>query len=264
MPVDDVPDNDTEGDEDTLLPELDDAPEGDETPEGDDDLPPEGEEGSEGSAGAGGQARGADDEGDEPVSRRTRRVQKLERERDEERERANRLQASMDELRTSNRQPNPQDEAARRAEAERLAAMSPEERRAYDQDLTIRTLQHQMGNISHQIADATDKASFEAKSSINPLYKKYLPKVETALAGMRKNGANTTREALLTYMIGEDARKRLENKEGSEPRRRAARDRVERTQGRSNNNVRSDTGGNGRSDPNSLAALEKRLSGVSI
>lgn len=259
-------DNTPENDDDTPLPELDDEPEGDPEgdPEGEGDDPEgeEGEEGSESDEGTGGRPRTAEGDGGQP-SRRTRRVQTLERERDEANERFRRLEETVAQLRTT-AAPNPNDEAARRAEADRVAAMTPEDKRLYDLENSNRNLQAQVGNLGFHMSDATDRASFEAKATINPTYKKYAGRVETALMGMRKNGANTTREALLTYMIGEDARKRLENKEGSEPRRRAARERVERTAGRSNSNVRSDTGGTSRSDPNSLAALEKRLSGVSI
>ena len=198
-----------------------------------------------------------------PQSRSSKRIQALREREAAATAEAKLLKERLEQVLAEQRkQPPMVDEAAARAEAERVAAMDPVERRIYESEKKTAALQAQVNGLGFHISDATDKARFEAKAEINPVYKKYADRIEKGLSDMRKNNANTTREALLTYYIGEDARKRLESKTGSDQRRRAAATRVERTQGRPAT-ARSDVGGS-RSDANSLAALEKRLAGVPI
>lgn len=249
-------DNEVEGE----LPdtELDDVL--DDTEEGNDDTAEEGDGDEETTTeGDGSEApAGEDGDGEPAPSRRTVRVQKLEKERDTATATAAELQKRLDEVLAAQRTAPVPDAAALKAEADRIAAMEPVDRVKYEADKKISALQSQLNGLGFHITDASDKASFEAKATINPIYKKYLPAVEKDLADMRKNGVNTTREAILTYKIGEDARKRLEQKGNGEQRRRAAANRVETARGRP---------ANGRSDQGtsrSEKSLEDRLRGVQL
>jgi hypothetical protein len=190
-------------------------------------------------------------------SRRTVRVQKLEKERDDARKRELELQARLDSILSG--QGRAESEAAQRAEQERIAKMDPIEREAYQKDKAIKDLQAQVRNLGFAQEDGLDKARFEAKAEMNPVYKKYAAEVEKTLLEMRAKGVNTTREALLTYKLGEAARKRLEaGASQGRTRAAAATSRVRSVQGRPAN-LRGDSGTGKRGD-----SLEERLKGVQI
>ena len=192
-----------------------------------------------------------------PLSRRTLRVQKLEKERDAERTRAAELQNRLNEVLMAQRQP--QDDAARRAEEARVAQMDPLERKEYEQQKKIDALQAQVANLGFAQQDGLDRARFEAKAELNPVYKKYAASVESTLQEMRAKGVNTTREALLTYKLGEAQRKKLEAGAGEGKRRKeAAQARVNKVNGRPAN-LRGDSSGSGKGKTE-----EDRLRGVQI
>lgn len=196
-------------------------------------------------------------EGKQP-SRRTIRVQKLEKERDAERQRATELQNRLNEVLMQQRQPQ-QDDAARRAEEARVAAMDPVERERYEDKKRIDALQQQVSNLGFAQQDGLDRARFEAKAELNPVYKKYAADVEKTLQEMRAKGVNTTREALLTYKLGEAARKKLEAGMGDGAKRKAAAQaRVNKVNGRPAN-LRGDNSGSGKGKTE-----EDRLRGVQI
>lgn len=249
------PEEGTEGEEEET-PELD--TEGEEA-EG---TESEGEEteGAEGEEGEGGEAAaGAGEEGGK-VSRRTARVQSLEKERDAEKAQAAEYKRRYDELiaqQHTQRTPA-QVEAEAAAEQAKMAAMDPLDRVTYIADKKINALQSQIQGLGFQTQDSSDKATFEARASIDPLYEKYKDRVETALAGMRAKGANTTREALLTYMIGEDARKKAAQKPEGQRRKDAASSRVAKANGKAPT-TRGDT-----TNSKSEKSLEDRLRGVQI
>lgn len=239
------------GVEDEAAPELDTEVEDEST---ETEVEDEGE--SEGEA-EGGEEKPAAGEG-EQVSRRTLRVQKLAEERDAERAETARLRTELDNLKRAETARMQVDPAAARAEAERLAAMEPTERALYESNKRIEALQNQVANLGHITQDASDKASFEAKAVIDPLHAKYKDRVETTLQGMRAKGVNANREAILTYLIGEEAQKRATQKPMKQGRKDAAASRVERAQGKAPS-TRSDAGGS-----RSEKSLEDRLRGVQI
>ena len=192
------------------------------------------------------------------VSRRTLRVQKLEKERDAERARAAELQNRLTEILTQQRQPS-QDDAARRAEEARIAAMDPLERERYEDKRAIKALEQQVSNLGFAQQDGLDRARFEAKAELNPIYKKYAADVEKTLQEMRAKGVNTTRESLLTYKLGEAARKKLEAGAGDGRRRKeAAQARVSKVNGRPAN-LRGDS-----SSSSKGKTEEDRLRGIQI
>jgi hypothetical protein len=78
-----------------------------------------------------------------------------------------------------------------------------------------------------------DRARFEAKAEINPLYKKYAKVVEDELQRLRANGFNSNREAVLKFKLGEAALEKLESgSAGGQRRKAAAEERVRKTQSR--------------------------------
>lgn len=234
-----------EGEED-VTPELDEDAEGDEAEGGSEN---EGE-----TAGEGDEAPAAEEGEGEKPSRQTLRVQNALKERDTERAEKERYRLELEDLKRNAARPVQEDPAIEKAKVD---AMDPVDRVAYLADKQIRGLQAQIQGLGFQTQDGTDRASYEAKASVNPLYQKYQPEVEKRLQSMRSNGVNSTREAILTYIIGEDAMKRAAQKPDPQRRSNAAR-RVEKANGKSAN-TRSDAAGS-RSDK----SLEDRLRGVQI
>jgi hypothetical protein len=241
--------------------ELDDvigdiADEGDEAPIIDDDDAVTDDE--DGDATPDPNAAAGDDQPAQQVSRRTARVQKLEKERDEANQREALLRQQLADVQAAQRN-DPQRAEQARQEAARVAAMDPEERERYQDRQQIAALQSQVQNLGFAQEDGLDRARFEAKAELNPVYKKYANAVEKTLGEMRAKGVNSTREAILTYKLGEAAREKLEvGSVGGQRRRVAAEGRVRSAQGRPAN-VRGDTGG-GRAGKTE----EDRLRGMQI
>lgn len=154
-----------------------------------------------------------------PTSRSQRRVQAALREARDARERAERLERDLEEMRRGNTGRNRAEEEA--AERERLALMTPEERTDY-------LLRKQRDEILGEVrrgqfvtADQNDKAAFAARAASDPLYRRYEERVEKELQTLRARGQNVSREALLSYLIGQDALKRRGEVAGKQ-RRKAA------------------------------------------
>lgn len=195
--------------------------------------------------------------GDQPKpSRRTIRVQKLEKERDAERQRASELQARLDGVLAAQRQPV--NDEARRAEEARVAAMDPAERERYEDKKQLAALSAQVSNLGFAQEDGLDRARFEAKAEVDPLYKKYADSVEKTLQDMRAKGVNSSREAILTYKIGEAALRKKAQGVGADKKKQAAQARVNSTKGRPAN-LRGDSSGSGKGKTE-----EDRLRGVQI
>lgn len=128
-------------------------------------------------------------------------------------------------------------------ERARLAEMLPEERYEYLRQKDKREFEARFGQMQFQTAEIADKAAFDAKAEINPTYRRYAAKVEAKLQELRRTGQNVSREALLKFVIGEDALKNG-SRVGSK-QRKAANGRLARETTRARNG-RSDTGGNAR------------------
>lgn len=191
-------------------------------------------------------------------SRAQQRIQTLERERNADRERADRLEREVADIRNGRQQQSQADIAA--AERDLLATMTPAERVEYRQDKLERTMRESHQALALQSADLADKGSFDAKCATNKLYASVRDKVEAAVVEARKAGNTASRETIAKYVIGEMvAEKGL--KVGTKQRRQAANNR-EREQARPGA-ARSDTRGSaGRL--NDRAARAKRLDGQSI
>lgn len=194
-------------------------------------------------------------------SRATRRFQKLEKERDEAIQRERELSTRLLEVTKAQSQHPDQSEAARRAEADRIAAMDPNERERYLDKQELAALKAQVNGLGFSQKDGLDKARFEAKAEVDPIYKKYASAVEKTLQDMRAQGVDTTREAILTYKVGEAALKRKSEKDSvklQDANKRAAKTRVASVEGRSSNS-RGDSSGTSRGKTE-----EDRLRGMQI
>lgn len=195
---------------------------------------------------------------DRQPSRRDTRIQTLSEEvRRKDTELAD-VRRRLDELSRQMTQPRVQQETAEQRAA-RFALMSPQEAmqetlRESEQRMSALVQQTQM-----QSQDAMDRAAFQARAAVDPLYAKWSPKVEGKLAELRAKGNNVEREVLLKFLIGEAALERRGSKEGKQEVRQAQR-RVASQRTRPINSG-SDTSANRRQQGNTL---ERRLENVQI
>lgn len=199
--------------------------------ETEDDGGDEGDEGSTGQSGAQDQDDGQTDEGQEgqvrgKPGRRENTIRALRREAQEAKEEAARTAREFREFRDNQGRGQPQQQEDPRAELERLAAMSPEERNAYNLDKATRQHQFELGRMRYEMADTNDKAEFKGRAVTDPRVKKYEPQVEQLLAQVRTNlGWNPKREVLYYYLIGQ----KVANSKGKVgERRQQGRDNVRR------------------------------------
>lgn len=133
--------------------------------------------------------------------RLSKRLARLRSEAQEAKEYAQRVGRELQELRDS-RQAQ-QNYIDPRIEAERRAAMTPEERS--QEDLRISEQRHQadMERLRLQMIDTADRQKFETRAATDPRAKKYAADVEKLLGDVRRQlGWNPTRETLYAYMIG--------------------------------------------------------------
>jgi hypothetical protein len=193
-------------------------------------------------------------------SRRERQVSELRRARQELAEQNATLTRQLEELRRN--PPQPQQYEDPRAEAERLALMSPEDRIQYTVDKSLQRHAQQQQIITNQLLDQSDRAAFEARAVNNPIAKKLAPEVERRLGELRSRGQNLPRDVVLTYIVGEKALAQM----GKGKDKTAVRERQRQQQARPANG-RGDTSGDRRarrSGDSDVAALERRLENVPI
>jgi len=144
--------------------------------------------------------------------------------------------------------------------ATRLALMSPEDR--IREEVRESSVRHErdMRTMAFQLQDTSDRASFSAKATVDPLYRKWETKVEEELASLRAKGQNVGREQLFYYMIGKAA---IDARGGKESKKtlREANARVRNARVRTSNS-RSDSEPAQRSNRGN--SLEKRLEDVPL
>lgn len=181
------------------------------------------------------------------VIKARRRAQAAETERDEIARRLARLEGQTEVL---SRQPQPQQSAEdKRAEAERLAAMTPEERVEYRIEQERRQIQQAFTQTNFQAADRADKVEFRLLCQESPAFQSVRQEVEDELAKMRRNGFNANREDVAYRILGQRAAKK---KAMSEDRGRS------RTRTRAPG-ARSDVGGETRERTRAPATARERL-----
>jgi len=242
-------DTEFDGPEDELDLEAEDELEiEDEVEEGD-----EAEESDEADEGA--------DDGDEEAkaaiqvkAKKEGRFAVLARRAKEAEERAKKVE---EDLQRFQQQRTHQDRAAwEAAERAKLDNMLPDERAAYIADQRFNQMQFQLQQTQFQMAEMAEKASFEARASVNPTYAKYADRVEKVKADYLKDGKNVSRENILYHLIGKDALEKG-TKAGARMRANGAAKKAA-AKGRPASG-RGDMAGGRRGQDDSLEALESRL-----
>lgn len=189
-------------------------------------------------------------------------IRKLRKELQAERakaSKADKLEAEMAEIRNRLSQPRVDPEQARRIREEKLALLEPQERESFLLKEQIQELKQSQAATQLHVIDATDKAAYDAKATLNPIYAKHKDAVESALAEMRNRGQNVSREELLKWVIGNAALNAKPTK-ASQIRKQAAQQRVQSVKTKPVNSASSSPSeytGNGKS-------VEERLRGVLI
>lgn len=194
--------------------ELADDDLGEESDEGDDDHGESDDAGEdEGQAGQPDQVAAA------PAKKGNPEYGRLRQRAREAEERAAQKERELNELRMAAQ--GRQTEQEKQLEQERLRLMAPEEKTEYLLDKQKREFDGRFGQLQFQMADTADQSAFAALCASKPAFQSVRGDVEEQLLALRRNGANTTRENLATYLIGKRA---LEQSEKSRPaqKKRAA------------------------------------------
>lgn len=186
------------------------------------------------------------------------RQQRLANELRGARQREADLNRRLDTLIAGQRQPVLQGETPE-ARAQRLALLTPEERIREDLNAATSDFRRELQITRFQQADGNDRAAFEAKATVDPLYAKWKPKVEAELATLRQQNMNVDREKLMYYLIGKNAVEGRNATKGQQ--RHEAQRRVQRQQTRPGNSG-SDVSADRRGNRNN--SLERRLENQSL
>lgn len=196
-------------------------------------------------------------EPDRQPSRRDTRIQTLAEEARQAKSELAETRRRLDELSRQMTQPRVQAESPEQRAA-RFALMTPQEQMAE----TLRESEQRTAALVQQVqmqsSDAADRAAFQSRAAVDPLYAKWGPKVEGKLAELRARGSNVEREVLLKFMIGEAALERRTSKEGKAEVRQAQR-RVQSQRTRPTN-----SGSDTASQRRQQTSLERRLEDVQI
>ena len=149
-------------------------------------------------------------------SRGERRFQTLSNDLQESRRREAELKARLDAMLAT--QPRQTQGETPEARAQRRALLTAEER--ITEDLREAEVKHSrdMQSIQFAVADGNDKAAFSAKATVDPLFRKWEPKVEAELVTLRNQGMTAPREKIMYYLIGKAA---VEGRQGTRETQRA-------------------------------------------
>lgn len=145
-----------------------------------------------------------------------------------------------------------------RRQAEQLANMDPSEREKFLSDQRIEGLQREIRQQGWALQEATDRTTWASKVATDALAKKYNARVEARLTELRRGGQTAPRQAVYHVLLGEDmATKGPKAIAGARAagKSRVASARGEPPRGRGD----ASSGRAGRSDPDSIEALEARL-----
>lgn len=198
------------------------------------------------------------DEPAEPKSRANSAIRDARRRAQEAEDRIKRLETEADER---NRQPiAPVPDKAHAEEEAKLRdpEVSDLEKWQIQANRQLRENNRQNAMAMAQVQDMSDKSRFDTLASTKPaIHKRYADRVEAELNKMRKTGQNAPREAILRYMIGNDALEgKLSTKKSTDVKKTGGVDRG-RTPG-----ARTDVQAKGRMTD--FERLEKRLEGKII
>jgi hypothetical protein len=203
------------------------------------------DEGDEGPSGEGGQESGEDEtedapgpDEDESESRRPERVEVQPEVPSRQRRSQSRWQARERELAELRQQKaeaearanalaaqRQQDEAQRQRilqeqREQRRAVMTPEERTAEELQEIRAQINYQRDMDTFYRNDAADKAQFDAKTTVNKVYKRHQAAVEAELKKARANGWNIPREEILANIVGKEVMQVANRSTQPQPTRR--------------------------------------------
>jgi hypothetical protein len=191
-------------------------------------------------------------------SRGENRHRVLANELREARQREADLNRRLDTLIQGQARPQPQGETSE-ARAQRLALLTSEERITAELNEAKQGFAREMFQTRLQLADSSDRSAYQAKATVDPLYKKWEPKVEAELQELRKQNQNVDREKLLYYLIGKSA---VEGRQAAKPGQRAEAQRRVNSQRTRPANSGSDVSANRRGGGGN--SLERRLENQSL
>lgn len=232
--------------------EADDEPVTDDTDEADDELPEDEQED---------EVDPPEDDPEpepQPRSRAKARIEALSAEKRALRAEIEASNARLAALEARMTAPQPAQVDPREEEA-RLALMSPEERMQYRVDQSLARNNQATSQLLGSLQDQTDQTAFRALIRDKPQFSKLAPKVEAKLAELRKKGTPLPREAILIYLIGEQAYGSQEK-----PRKKAQSQQRMQQQETRPPSGRGDVAGNRRQAAGTTSNLERRLSNVRI
>ena len=206
--------------------------------EGDEGAPPKGKSAS-----------------DETQPRGSARFQRLANENREYRERLDRIERDRENERQQwQRQQQQLNEAQER---DRLALMTPDEKLDYYRARDRNEVRQEMQQLRLQTAMQTDKAAFDAKATINPVYRRMQSAVEDMFAEQVRKGQPTDRETILYHLLGKQAVSGAGNtKPRQQARRRVENQRVTPSSGKGDTARRSGSA--------KMSTAEERLKDVLI
>ena len=159
-------------------------------------------------------------------SRGSARIQALSAAAKEANERAARAERQVQEFLANQRQQ--QERVDPRAEAERMALMTPEERIEYRFNQSQEQHQRELQNLRATMADNADKTQYAARAASNTVYRKYENEVEQAHQALKLQGQYVSREAILKFKLGERVLQRAET--AAPKQRKRAQENIRRQQ----------------------------------
>jgi hypothetical protein len=208
---------------------------------------------------------GDEDGEDEPPqrqpSRSENRVAKATRDAKEAKERSDRLEREMADLRASIRPQTSQPQETPEQRRDRLALMEPVERMEYLLNESRQETQRTLQRMEFENADRADQLAYEGLCQKAPVAAKLKDEVEKRLADMRKAGTTAPRETVLRWVIGDRALKNA-GKATSRARNTADRNRDRQT-ARPPAGGRGDAPSEGR-NKNGSSSRDKRLENMNI
>lgn len=161
-------------------------------------------------------------------SRGNARIQALIAANKEATERAKRAEESVQQFLQNQRQQ--QERPDPKAEAERYALMTPEERIEHNFNKSQELHRREMQELRATMADQADRTQYATKAASSPVYRKYENEVELAHQNLKAQGQYVSREAILKFKLGE---KVLERQLKAAPKqRRQAQENIRRQQTR--------------------------------
>jgi len=159
-----------------------------------------------------------------PTSRQRRSQshwQKRETELAATRKRAEEAEARANQLAAEHQRTEAQRQQAQQQDRERRRElMTPEERTAEDVTELRAQINFQRQMDAFYRGDAEDRATYQAKATVNKVYKRHEATVEAELKKARASGTNLSREQILRYVIGDEALKMADRSASSQPTRR--------------------------------------------